>query len=167
MIRTYICYNEHSILLSLLHLSLLFLQARWKGDRPVIDPITTTAVALLTPYFAKAGEEIAQKAGDAVWEMATSLYHAIKQKFTRDQDSYAQQTLQRLEEQPTNEARQIALADILNEKIQADPSFAQELKQLVQKTTQTQGVTQFLTQVYDQAQVNKIINIGQLGTAQF
>jgi hypothetical protein len=39
----------------------------------MIDPITTTAVALLTPYLAKAGEEMAQKAGDAVWEMAASL----------------------------------------------------------------------------------------------
>ena len=134
----------------------------------MIDPtITTAAAALLAPYLAKAGEEIAQKAGDAAWNMAASLYHAIKQKFTADQDAYAQQTLQRLEEQPTNEARQAALADVLHEKAQADPSFAQELKRLVQDTTQTQGINQFLTQVYDHAQVNKIVNIGQIGTAEF
>ncbi len=133
----------------------------------MIDPMTTAAVALLAPYLAKAGEEVAQKVGDAAWQMAASLYQAIRRKFTKDQDAYAQQTLQRLKEQPTNEARQAALADVLNEKVQADPSFAQELKQLVQDTTQTQGINQFLTQVYGQAQVEKIVNIGQTGTAQF
>lgn len=133
----------------------------------MVDPVTTTAAALLTPYLAKVGEEVAKQAGDAVWNMAESLYHMIRRKFTTDQDTYAQQTLQRLQEQPTNEARQAALADVLNEKIQADPSFAQELRQLVQNTTQAQGINQFLTQVYGNAQVNKIVNIGQTGTAQF
>jgi hypothetical protein len=133
----------------------------------MIDPIATTAVAFLVPYLVKAGEEIALKAGDAVWNMAASLYQAIHHKFTKDQDVYAQQTLKRLEEQPTNEARQAALTDVLNDKIQADPTFAQDLKQLVQNTSQTQGITQFLTQVYDHGQIDKIINIGQLGSAQF
>jgi predicted membrane chloride channel (bestrophin family) len=133
----------------------------------MLDPMTTAAAALLAPYVAKVGEEVAQKAGDAAWQMAASLYQAIRRKFTKDQDAYAQQTLQRLEEQPTNEARQAALADVLNEKVQADPSFAQELKRLVQETTQTQGINQFLTQVYGQAQVEKLVNIGQTGTAQF
>ncbi len=133
----------------------------------MIDPITTAAAALLAPYLTKAGEEVAKQAGDAAWQMAASLYQAIRRKFTKDQDAYAQQTLQRLEEQPTNEARQAALADVLNEKVQADPSFAQELKGLVQDTTQTQGINQFLTQVYGNAQVEKIVNIGQTGTAQF
>ena len=133
----------------------------------MVDPISTAAVALLAPYLAKAGEEIAQKAGDAVWKMAESLYQAVHRKFSADKDTYAQKTLQRLEEQPTNEARQAALADVLNEKVNSDPSFAQELKQLVQNTTQTQGINQFLTQVYDNARVNKIVNIGQIDTAQF
>lgn len=133
----------------------------------MIDPTITAAVALLAPYLGKAGEEIAQKAGDATWKMIGSLYQVIKHKFTRDQDTFAQQSLQRLEEQPNNEARQAALADILNEKAQSDPGFAQELKQLVQNTTQTQGINQFLTQVYDNAKVDKIVNIGQLGSAEF
>lgn len=132
-----------------------------------MDPVITNAVALLAPYLAQAGQEIAQKAGDAAWQMATSLYEAIHHKFTKDQDAFAQQTLQRLQEQPTNEVRQAALADVLDEKAQLDPSFAQLLKQLVRDTTQAQGINQFLTQLYDNAQVEKIINIGQIGSAQF
>ena len=80
-----------------------------------------------------------------------------------DKDEKAQETLKRLEEQPTNEECQEALTEILTEKAHADPSFAQELQQLVQVTTQDETVAQFLSQVYDRARVDKIINIGQAG----
>ncbi len=131
------------------------------------DPISVAAVAMIAPYLAKAGEAAASKAGEAVWQAAESLYHKIHAKFSHEHDIYAEQTLQRLEDQPTNEERQAALADVLTDKLQADPSFAQELQQAVQGAAQTQGTDQFLTSVHDNAQVDKIINIGQLGYGQF
>ncbi len=122
---------------------------------------------MIAPYLAKAGEAAASKAGEAAWQAAESLYHKIRAKFSHDHDTYAEQTLQRLEDQPTNEVRQAALADVLTEKVQTDPPFAQELRQAVQGAAQTQGMNQFLTSVHDNAKVGKIISIGQLGYGQF
>ena len=129
-----------------------------------IAQIATAAVALLGPYLAKAGEAAAKKVGEAAWEKMEALSQAIRRKFEADKkNAKAQETLQRFEEQPTDEDRQAALANVLAEKAQADPAFAEELARLVQFTTGDQTVGQFLTQVYDQAQVDKIINIGQAG----
>ena len=125
-------------------------------------PIITSVVTLLAPYLAKAGEEVAKKAGEASWEKMKALYQVICNKFSADKDDYAQQTLKRLEEKPSEESRQRALTDILVEKAEANPEFAQELKQLVQDTTQGKDVGQFLTQVYG-GEVGKIVNIGQAG----
>jgi len=125
------------------------------------DPITIAAAAMLAPYLAKAGEAVAQKAGEGAWKAAEHLYQKIHDKFVKDQDDYATKALQRLEEQPTNQVRQNALAEILTEKTQADPAFGQELKQIVQGAAQTQGMVQFLTSVHDNAQVGKIISIAQ------
>ena len=128
-----------------------------------IAQIAPAAAALLGPYLAKAGEAAAKKIGEAAWEKTGALYQAIRRRFEADKDEKAQETLQRLEEQPLDEGRQAALADILTEKAQADPTFAQELMQLAQGVTQDKTVAQFLTQVYDDAHVDKIINIGQAG----
>lgn len=131
-----------------------------------ITPIVTSAVALLAPYLAKAGEEVAKKAGEASWEKMKALYQAIRTKFSADKDDYAQQTLKRLEDKPSEESRQRALADILTEKAEADPEFGQELKRLVQDTTQGKGVPEFLTQVYG-GEVGQILNINQAGDLNF
>jgi len=128
--------------------------------------IATAAAALLAPYLAKAGEAAAKKAGEAAWEKVEALYQAIRRKFAADKDDYAQKTLERLEAQPTTETRQTALADVLAEKAQADPEFAQELARLVQGAAQDKTVVQVLTQVYGEARVNKIINIAQATVVQ-
>ena len=128
--------------------------------------IATAAAALLAPYLAKAGEAAAKKAGEAAWEKVEALYQAIRRKFAADKDDYAQKTLERLEAQPTTETRQTALADVLAEKAQADPGFAQELARLVQGAAQDKTVVQVLTQVYGEARVNKIINIAQATVVQ-
>lgn len=122
--------------------------------------IATSAVQLLAPYLVKVGEGTAQKAGEAIWEKTKTLYQTIRHKFSTDKDDYAQQTLQRLEEQPSAEPRQRGLVDVLVEKAHTDPEFAQELNRLVQDTTQGKDVGQFLTQVYG-GEVGKIININQ------
>ncbi len=126
-----------------------------------ITQITAAAAALLGPYLAKAGEAAAKKAGEAAWAKVEALYQAVRRKFAADRDDYAQKTLQRLEEQPTSEARQAALADVLAEKAQADPTFARELARLVGEAGQDTTIVQFITRVYGKAYVGKIINIGR------
>lgn len=128
-----------------------------------IVQIATAAVALLAPYLIKAGESAAGKVGEKALEKVEALYQAIRRRFAADKNDYAEKTLQRMEEQPTSEGCQAALADILAEKAQNDPGFAQELMQLVQSATQDKTVVQILTQVYGNARVGKIINIGNAG----
>jgi hypothetical protein len=123
--------------------------------------IATSAVTLLVPYLVKGGESIAEKAGEAVWEKLTTLYQAIRNKLNSDKDDFAQQSLARLEQKPDLEARQRSLVDVLTEKIESDAEFAKLLSRLTQETTQDQSVGQFVTSVFGQAQVGKIINIGQ------
>jgi hypothetical protein len=97
----------------------------------MVEPISVaaTAIAFLAPYLVKAGESLAEKAGEAVAEKVGALYHAIKGKFAGD--SYAEQTLLRLEESPGIEGRQSALETLLNEKMEEDPTFAKRVRQLV------------------------------------
>ncbi|MGC9084548.1 MAG: hypothetical protein ACP5ME_15410 [Anaerolineae bacterium] len=125
-----------------------------------IGQIAAAAAALLGPYLAKAGEALAKKAGEAAWAKVEALYQAIRRKFAADRDDYAQKTLQRLEEQPSSEARQAALADVLAEKAQADPAFARQLAALVGEAREDKALVQFITQVYGEAYVGKITNIG-------
>jgi len=127
-----------------------------------VDP-ASAAVALLAPYLAKAAGAFATKAGEAALEGTKSLLAAIRRKFSHDGDDYAAQTLQRLEERPDDKGRQSGLESVLAEKAHEDPSFAEELKKLVEASTAGQPVTNFLTQVYG-GEVGKIVNIGEAGT---
>ena len=124
--------------------------------------IVSSAVALLSPYLVKVAEGSAQEAGKNSQEKIKEIYQAIRQKFTGDQDDYAQQTLKRLEEKPAEKRRQKALEAILEEKLEADSDFAAQLTELVQDTTQGQPVSQFVTQVFGRARVGKIANFGSV-----
>ena len=131
-----------------------------------ISLIATAAAAMLAPYLSEAGKAAAKKAGEKAWEKVAGLYQAIRRKFAADKDDYAQKTMERLEAQPTAEARQVALADVLAEKAQTDPAFAQELARLVQGAAEDRAVVQILTQVYGEGRVGKIINVAQASVVQ-
>lgn len=128
--------------------------------------IAAAVVALLAPYLAKAGESMASKLGEKAVEATEALLQIIRDKFAKDKDTYAEQTLQRVEKEPEDKARQAALRGVLEEKIQADPAFAQKLTQLVSKTTQGQSLNQFLTNVYG-GEVGNMTNIGTAGDLTF
>jgi hypothetical protein len=118
--------------------------------------IAQSAVTLLTPYLAKAGEVVVNRVGEAI-------YQVITRRFGEKRDDYAQKTLERLEEKPTDEGRQEAMATVITQSAQADPSFAEELAKLVKNASQDTTVAKFLTQVSGQATVDKIINIDRAG----
>jgi hypothetical protein len=96
-----------------------------------VEPVTlaTSALSLLTPYLMQAGEVIATKAGEAAWERAQALHAALKRRLGGD--AYAEQTLQRLEQDPRSASRQAALVGVLEEKIAENPTFARFLLELV------------------------------------
>jgi hypothetical protein len=101
-----------------------------------MDPITLTTLAsqvmaLLTPYLTKAGEEFASKFGDAAFEQCKRLYDAVRARFVKEapkDGGNAAQALDALAKDPDMaSAVQTKLARIL----QADPDFANTLKQLL------------------------------------
>jgi hypothetical protein len=124
--------------------------------------IATAAVALVAPYLSKAAEAAASEAGKAVLKTGEHIYQAIRDKFSTKQDAYADQTLSRLQQDPENEGRQSALVQVLVELAKEDPNFAHEIQQLVQSAKQDGQVNQFMTQVYGNAWVGKITNIGEI-----
>jgi hypothetical protein len=94
--------------------------------------IAAAVIALLSPYLAEAGKSIAGKAGDVALEGVKALHEAIRRKFTDDGDDFARQTLERVEAQPESETRKQSLAEVLDEKVKADPDFAGELRRLLE-----------------------------------
>jgi len=126
-----------------------------------MDPLTlaTMVVGVLAPYVAKASEELAKQAGGAAWDQLNTIYDAIKHKLVGD--SYAEQTLQRLESEPGSKSRQAALEGVLEEKIKADPAFAVTLQTLLEqaKDSGAEAITQRVS-VSDHARTGDISQIG-------
>lgn len=104
---------------------------------------TTTILTPLLPYLIKAGEkaaeEIGKKLGVAAWEKAKALYETIRAKFAGD--AYAEETLRRVAEKPTDEGRRSALQSVLTEKAEADHDFGQQLARLVEEVQSSPGDT--------------------------
>jgi hypothetical protein len=129
-----------------------------------MDPVTIamTAVTFLAPYFAKAGESAAEKAGEAAWEKMKAIYTAVKGKFTGD--SYAEETLKRVEEEPQSGSRQAALASVLEDKIKTDSDFGERLLSLLEEAKKS-GAEEVITVKLNVsgARVRNITTIGKVG----
>ncbi len=92
--------------------------------------VATAAVSILAPlapYLAKAGEQVAKDIGSDVWTGAKKLVETIRDKFKGQRE--AESTLENFIQNP--ERHRAALTDILREQLEADPSFATEVRRLV------------------------------------
>jgi len=94
-----------------------------------MDPITlvTSAVTLLSPYFAKGAEEFAKELGKDAAHKAKDLYTYLKNKFSADSEE--SQLLSLFEKKP--EKYEDALTDVLQERARTDSEFAGELEKHV------------------------------------
>jgi hypothetical protein len=106
-----------------------------------MDPtiLAASVVAALTPYAKKATEEFAGEIGKAVFEKTKSLMGWIKAKFAHDPSMV--DVVKRFEDDPDKYSP--FLQDVLQERLQAEPSMADELGRLVEeikKTGPTVGV---------------------------
>lgn len=120
-------------------------------------------LAPLLPFLVKSGEKFADKIGEASFEKVRAIHKSIRSKFSSDQDQYALQSLQRLEEQPADESRQAVVASVIKEKAETDRAFADELERGVREAKGDTNLSQFITNISGNAQVGKIFNIGQAG----
>ena len=100
----------------------------------MIDPVTLTAqlVAILTPaapYLKKAAESAAAKIGEAAWKKAQDLYAKLQDRFTQDNNSSAEKTLDLFVEDP--ETFESALSMKLLETLEKHPEWAKEIGDLL------------------------------------
>jgi len=94
----------------------------------------TTVTSILLPYIkdgakkiaAAANEKFGEVAGKYAGELAESVWGRIKGVFTSEED---QATLKQFEKRPDSAAPLVE--EVLRDKLQADPQFAQELEKLV------------------------------------
>jgi hypothetical protein len=98
-------------------------------EKMLIETVAASAIAILGPYLAKAGESFAEKAGETLAEKAGALYRAIKDKFKSDSD--AEQTINLVEAKPDSKPRLATLEEVLTEKMKEDPDFATTVNRLV------------------------------------
>ena len=88
-----------------------------------------TIAAAATPILIKGLETFSQKFGEKAAEEMGELYQKIRAKFLGD--PYAEQTLARAKQMPESKGRQAALEEVLAEKMNEDPDFAENVRRLV------------------------------------
>ena len=96
-----------------------------------MDPVTiaAAAVAALSPYLAKAGEKIADAAGEAAWKKVGDLYDSLKHKFAGK--PAAQGALEDLVKDPTDADTQAALRKELKKLLAEDGDMLNELSAML------------------------------------
>jgi hypothetical protein len=92
-----------------------------------MDPLTLAAIA--APFVAKGAETFSKSAGDKLGAKVGELCQAVINKFKSDSD--AEETLALAQKKPDSKGRQSALEEVLAEKLEADPDFAEKLQKLV------------------------------------
>lgn len=115
---------------------------------PVLTLAANEAVKALAKKFGEAGASTALEKGKALWGK-------IKARFEKDGEM--SQTMALFASNP--EAFEAALAKVLKVRLEDDPDFAGELQALLAEAIADEETATFLTQVYGQAKVGKIINV--------
>ncbi|HEX8067033.1 MAG TPA: hypothetical protein VF520_10945 [Thermoleophilaceae bacterium] len=102
----------------------------------MVEPITVAA-GLVGAYLQHLSQRAADQAVEELDERAErgllGLYRLVKNKLTGHDHGKA--VLARVEEEPANERRQAALADVLDEVGRDDQQFAAELERQVDEAT--------------------------------
>ena len=124
-----------------------------------ITIIASATIAILSPYLAKAGEEVAKKAAGAAWQKVTAIHQEIKARLKKEKDDYPSQTLKRFEESPEN--RKGAMQDVLEEILSKDKAFAESLLSLLKEADKVGSGTTFNVTIFG-GEVGEIINIDKL-----
>src|SRR5687768_9415265 len=105
-----------------------------------MDPIASlsaSAVAVLAPYLAKAGEEFAKVTGKAAAGKIDELYQALKARFNNK--PIAKEALADFEAKPEDEDVQAALRLQLKKQMSSDSALVDLLKQLMGEIEQDKG----------------------------
>jgi len=128
-----------------------------------MDPqaIAAMTVSVIAPYLAKAGKSLAKEVGQVALDTMKAVYTSVKVALAGD--SYAQETLERVEQEPLSKSRLNALESLLEERLQADRDFAESLQGLLQEAREA-GVGDIVQQVTvtGHARTGDIAQIGKV-----
>ena len=99
-----------------------------------------SAVDLLVSYLIQLSNSDAPKMDKNIFDKIDCIYKIIRKKIYLEKDEDARNALQRLEEMPEDETRIANFARILDEKVKADPLFAQKMSSLVRDAMGKRGL---------------------------
>jgi hypothetical protein len=121
-----------------------------------MDPVSLTVAGLV----AKAAlEAVGDAAGQRAWSGLGRVLAALRRRFVGDEP--AGQALAAVEQAPDDQDCVAALATIVQQRVDADEGFRDELEALVAEARRDPVAGQFVTEVYGNAQVGKLVNISQ------
>ena len=125
-----------------------------------MDP---TGLAMLTAGLVakKAAEAIGDKAGEGSWSALGGIVERIRTLFTDRGDETGLAAVEVVESAPDSQLAVDGLARALTAAIDAQPEFGAELAEMIERLQdQAPGpVAEFVTEVRDNAQVGRIIQI--------
>jgi len=126
-----------------------------------MDPATlaASALAVLSPYLAKAAGKLAEGLGEAAIEQGGKLFDKLKARFAGSPAEARQ--LQDLQAAPQDPLNQMALQKLLRDTLAQDPGFASELAALLAQNAGAAARTQFDVHA---GQIDQVLQIGQVGT---
>ena len=103
-----------------------------------MDPATlaTTAVTVLSPYLAKAGEKAAEKVGEKLPGGLSTLWNTVMARVKGK--PAAEEAVQDLVVKPDDQLHQSAFANQLRKVLETEPALAAEVERLL-NSTQAQG----------------------------
>jgi len=113
-----------------------------------VGEMAAAVVALLAPYVAKGGEELAKKVGAEVGSRVVKLWDVVRAKLS---SSRAAEDLADFEQAPEDQANQGALVKDLRKALDADPAFRDEVMGLLREIEAKGGqpITQIASTVGD------------------
>jgi hypothetical protein len=119
-----------------------------------VDPAATAAAILAGKALL---DGLGKEAGHGVWQGASRLAAAIRNRLTREADGLA--LLERVQSSEAAPADVDRLADLLRAESRRDPDFAAALQAVVSNVASEPEGARFLTVVRDRARVGKIVTI--------
>jgi hypothetical protein len=102
----------------------------------IMDLMSTIAVA--TPFLAKGIEAFSSTTGEKLGSMVGELCAIVGNKFKGDNN--AEQILASAKKEPDSKEHQVMLKEVLSEKMQEDPDFANKVRNIVDKIQDEQGM---------------------------
>jgi len=111
------------------------------GERGnIVEPVSLTVGAVVAALMTKAAEKGGENLADAAKAAIGRLVEWLRDRFTQTGDEEGSQALAWVEGAPDSPSRARALADVVDQRADADPEFKNKVHELVEDAKQQPGV---------------------------